>query len=670
MGLALQQDAEYSEEAKTASTASSTPANSGLTFRALIVAVILTILAGLWVRQSEIVALATQVSESIPAIPGLAALVLLIIVNIVLRRIRPDNRAKGSKSLAFSRAEILVIFLFVTISSTMMGVGVTQFLFALMTTPFYFTEDSIPKNQPFLPNWLMPHNAEAMRQLYDRAPDGRVPWQLWIQPGLLWLLFFFALWCTLYSLMSLFYRAWTEEERLSFPQVFIPLEVTGGESGNTPFFRNRLMWSGFAIAAVYNLVNIAHALNPAIPAFGKNIDLSPIFTVSPWSELAPLRFEIRPEMIGLGYLVSKEISLTVWLSYFIEKTAAVIGVSMGEPAGQLPYAQEQGMGAYLVLALVLVWLSRRQLRRAWSAAIRGENTPGSQGLSPRWSFVGLIGGFAAVWIFMTLAGMAAWVAMVYLILVIAVAMVYGRLRAEAGVPLVWLFPYYMQKKALFYAFGSQPFLLSGKSTLPVWALFTFLARGYFPAVTGYQVESMELGRKANINAKHVMMAVSLAVILGFVVGWYNHLTPYYQFGATQLRGGIWGEWIAKPEYAASIKEATTATQPDLPRVGAMFIGAVAGMLMWMLRLRLTGFPLHPLGYVMTCSYGSLIWGSFLVVWLLKSLALRYGGMRFYRQTIPFFLGLALGHFAIAGILWGLTGAWTGDSVHGYEVFFG
>ena len=55
---------------------------------------------------------------------------------------------------------------------------------------------------------------------------------------------------------------------------------------------------------------------------------------------------------------------------------------------------------------------------------------------------------------MTIAGMAGWVAAVYLVLVLAVALVYGRLRAEAGVPRGWLFPYYMQKKALLYAFGS------------------------------------------------------------------------------------------------------------------------------------------------------------------------------------------------------------------------
>jgi hypothetical protein len=648
--------------AGSAGVDASTRLAPGLTFRALVTAVVLTLLAGLWIRQSEIITLATQVSESVPAIPGLTALVFLLGVNIVLRRVR--------RSLAYTRAEILVVFLFVTVASTVMGIGVTQFLFALMTAPFYFTEDRIPENRPFIPRWLAPHDMTAIRHLYERDPNGIVPWQLWVQPLVMWLLFFLALWWTLYCMMALFYRIWNEEERLAFPQVFIPLEMTEGETGRTPFFRNRLMWAGFALAAVYNLINIWHALSPSVPGIGKNLDIGIIFTVPPWSEMAPLKFEIRPELVGLGYLVSTEISLTAWLAFFVNKMAAVIGVSLGATPGELPYSQEQGIGAYLVLAVLLVWLSRRQLSQLFRSALSGRDTAGPEGIRVRWAFVGLAGGFVAVWSFMTIAGMAGWVAAAYLILVLAVALVYGRLRAEAGVPLVWLFPYYMQKRALLYAFGSAPFTASGPSTMPVWALFTFLARGYFPALTGYQVEGMEMGRRASIRGSRIVLALCLAVGLGVLGGWYNHLTPYYRFGATQLRGGIWGAWIANPEYAAAVKYAGTPIHPDTPRIFAMLIGAGAGFLLWALRLRFAGFPLHPLGYVMTCSYGSLIWGSFLVVWILKSLALRYGGMQFYRRTIPFFLGLAFGHFAVAGILWGLTGAWTGDAVQGYPVFFG
>src|SRR6185437_3288786 len=118
----------------------------------------------------------------------------------------------------------------------------------------------------------------------------------------------------------------------------------------------------------------------------------------------------------------------------------------GYPPGQLPYPQEQGIGAFLVMALLIVWLSRRHLLNAWRLALSGRRSPGSEGISFRWAFIGLFGGFAAVWAFARAAGIAGWVAFAYLALVLAVALVYGRLRGEAGVPLVWLFPYYQQKK--------------------------------------------------------------------------------------------------------------------------------------------------------------------------------------------------------------------------------
>src|SRR5438132_12820619 len=102
-----------------------------------------------------------------------------------------------------------------------------------------------------------------MRQLYERAPNGQVPWGAWVGPGLLWLGFFLALWWTMYCMMALFYRAWSEDERLSFPLVSLPMEMTGNEAGVSSFFRNPVMWMGFGISAVYNLVNIFHAIYPS-----------------------------------------------------------------------------------------------------------------------------------------------------------------------------------------------------------------------------------------------------------------------------------------------------------------------------------------------------------------------------------------------------------------------
>src|SRR5262249_12616415 len=152
-------------------------------------------------------------------------------------------------------------------------------------------------------------------------------------------------------------------------------------------------------------------------------------------------------------------------------------------------------------------------------------------------------------------------------------------------------------------------LAAGEATLPVWALFTFLARGYFPEMTGYQVEGMELARRAGIHPRRVAFAVLLAGAVGFAVGWYNHPAPDHHYGAQQLRGGIWGTWLAVPEYQAAARYPTTPQLPEEPRIWATGVGAVVALALSLLRLRLAAFPLHPLGYAMTCSYGDLIWGS-------------------------------------------------------------
>lgn len=634
---------------------------TGVTARSLIVGIFLSLLAGVWVRQSEIAVLATQITESVPAIPGLAALAVMLLLNGVLRRI-PGVRI-------FTRGEVLVVFLFVTVSSTIMGIGIMQFLFALMTVPFYYSSEGIPEVRDLLPKWLMPHDMVAIRHLYERSLDGSVPWGIWWKPGLLWLTFFFALWWTMFCMMSLFYRAWAEDEKLAFPLVFLPMEVTGSETSAIPFFKNRLMWCGFGIAAAYNFVNILHAFYPSIPAIGKSVSFTDQLHDLPWSAISPFDFNFRPELIGLGYLVSTNISLTVWLSHILIKLGSVFAAKQGyEPHGL--YNQEQGIGAYLVLAVMLVWQARRHIRMAWRSAISGHKSDGKDGLSHRSIFFGLCCGFLYVCWFATRAGMAWWLAAEYMGVVLAVALVYGRIRGQTGVPLVWLFPFGMPKSLFLYAMGSQSLIASGATTMPVWVLFSFLSRGYFTSVVGYQVESMEIARRAKLDLRRIVLALTLALVTGFVIGWVIHLLSYYQLGALHREDGIWGTSQAVQQYSLSTSMVTQHLQPDLQRIWATVGGGFIVILMSMLHLGFTGFPLHPLGYAMACSYGDLLWGSFFLVWVFKSLALRYGGMRFYRQTIPFFLGFALGHFAVSGIFWGLVGGVSGDVVKGYSVFFG
>jgi hypothetical protein len=75
----------------------------------------------------------------------------------------------------------------------------------------------------------------------------------------------------------------------------------------------------------------------------------------------------------------------------------------------------------------------------------------------------------------------------------------------------------------------------------------------------------------------------------------------------------------------------------------------------LLRQTFVWWPFHPIGYVLAGTPSmDYMWCPFFLGWLIKLVILRYGGIRIYRQALPFFLGLILGDY-IVPTLWGLWG---------------
>ena len=71
------------------------------------------------------------------------------------------------------------------------------------------------------------------------------------------------------------------------------------------------------------------------------------------------------------------------------------------------------------------------------------------------------------------------------------------------------------------------------------------------------------------------------------------------------------------------------------------------------------WPLHPIGFpIATTWVTNQIWVSVFLVWLLKTILLKYGGSRLYQRIQPFFLGLILGNISAGGI-WFLIDGFTG-----------
>jgi hypothetical protein len=81
----------------------------------------------------------------------------------------------------------------------------------------------------------------------------------------------------------------------------------------------------------------------------------------------------------------------------------------------------------------------------------------------------------------------------------------------------------------------------------------------------------------------------------------------------------------------------------------MAAGALVTFALGILRLRFWWWPFHPIGYLAAFCWG-MHWFSqpFFIGWLLKTLTVRYGGLRLYRRTVPLAIGVIMGDFVGQG----------------------
>ncbi len=645
---------------------------TALTPRAVVIGTALLFGAVLWVRHSELLVHTINLTEATPPVPAVAALLLLAVLHPLLSRL--------GRRLSLTRREMVLIYFFVAIGSMMASLGVMRMVVPCATVPFYFVtcENNMELLQPHIPQWLYPADQEVIRTLWE-ATEGPVPWQAWLGPIAHWTLFLTLLWATMLCITVLVRRPWVENERLAFPLLYLPLDMTegvAGESAGIPFFRDPLMWTGFAIAVVFNVINIVNSLNPAVPAPGRSYDIGALFTERPWSAMRPLRFDYRPEILGLGYLVSMEVAFSVWVFAVAERVANVFAVAFGADISGFPFAQEQGAGAYLLMAALLMWRVRGHILGAFRALI-GRGRPVAETwdpFAPRWAVLGTIVGIGAILAWCHYAGMSLIAAGVYFVFLFGFAITYLRVRCETGTPSTWLFPYYQARKIPVALLGAERWLqIGGPSTMTVWAMLFFLSRGFFFSSSAWALEGYRAAEELRARARDWAIGGLIAVVLGLLMAWWMHLDTYYEYGGNVVEsGGVAGgprTRLTVNEYQSTAASIARPAGPDRPRSLAMGMGALITTVLVLLRMRYLRFPLHPLGYAMAAAYSGQIWGGFFAIWLLKGAILRFGGVRTYKRLTPAFIGLALGHFFTMGIAWAAIGGRYGMAAERARVWF-
>lgn len=615
------------------------------------------------------------VTGGVPPVAAFAALLLMLGLRAPLRRFL---------RLDLSREQLLIIYSMVSLGTFLAGAySVRAFLPHLLSVQYWNrTQTALAPFVRYFPSWFAPTDPIAIREYFEGNHGGGVPWALWIGPLTLWLLFWSAMFGAGWCLMLLLRRQWLQNERLSFPLLALPLALTeeGSRSGSRPLVRNPVLWMGIGIAAIYDGLNIAHAFAPGIPAPGFWISFSGLFTERHLAPLNSIGLFYMPEGIGFGYFVPLEVSFSVWFFYLLEKLLAVGALASGYDTPGIPFFQEQSAGAYLATAALLLAGAAGPLKRLWTRAfLQSSKAAGPEDREARGAWIGLTVCSLSLLGFAVQAGLAFRIALLYLAILACFMLVYVRLRAETGAPFEFIYPYGLPKEVVLQAFSVHGILdVGGARSMTILSAFAWLSRHHPGSMMAAdQADSLKMAETTGSPRNRFFIALACALVVGFAAANWSHLSAYYDLGSNIAGGGDGqGEYrarVAVQEFQKMAQQVTVPPFRDATRLGFVGVGAGVAVGLALLRRVWFGSPFHPLGFILATAYGdssTFIFPMF-VAWLLKWLLLRAGGLRLYRAGLPFFIGLIVGHFSLAGIVWPVMSVFISpETSAGYHTYFG
>jgi hypothetical protein len=640
----------------------------GITPRALIIGILLIPVMCYWNEYTEIVAAATDLAAMSLPIAVVFAILVLIGINALLKRHAPRY--------AFTQAELLFIFLMQTVSIGISGIGMVQFLNTSVGNVYHYatTENNWQtKIHPYLTPWLFPDK----EVLHDYYYGGGSFWTVrnllgWMAPILSWSLFIVVLLGVMLCINVIVRRQWMDRERLGFPITALPMEITRN-GGPKELFTNRLFLLGFGIPCVLETLASLNFLYPSVPYVpikpnAPGMDLTPLFTAQPWNAIGYTTLALYPLVIGLTYLLSLEVGFSLWFFYLFTKVqnvmCAVLGYrdpGAGMAVQRMPYLGEQSAGAFIGLALIVLWGMRGHLRDVFrkafarSAEIEDANEP----LSYRAAVLGAVGGFAALTWFGIAIGMTWWVPLVFFALYLLFIITFTRIRAEAGLP--WAFgPDMNPHQVMMSGFGVRAF---NTPTLTGLATVMWFDLDYRCVAMPHQLEAMKLAQGARMNNRHVARVILLATVIGALASWAAVLTCYYQYGAATAQVNSWRTDMGKVPWNTLRDWMDNPLKADAPRMQAVGVGGLVTAGLVALRARFTWWPFHPVGYAVAGTFTMpWLWFPTLLGWLAKLIVIRYGGMKGFRKGLPFFIGLILGDY-VTGSLWAIYGSVTGVTTY-------
>jgi hypothetical protein len=202
--------------------------------------------------------------------------------------------------------------------------------------------------------------------------------RLWITPVLWWSALIIVLMGMMLCLTIFVRRQWVYREKLSYPVIQIPLQLT--EQSGRRLLTSKLLWIGFLLAGGMNLLNGLKFLFPMVPGVGGSLyNVGRYFQSKPLNAIGYLPVAVYPFAIGLSFFIPLELSFSIWFFFLFHKMPCVWGAMLG--VGQLPgfpFIEAQSFGGWFVIGLAALWTTRKfliqQFRRIFHGGVADDDT--------------------------------------------------------------------------------------------------------------------------------------------------------------------------------------------------------------------------------------------------------------------------------------------------------
>jgi hypothetical protein len=578
---------------------------------------------------------------------------------VVLTRVAPKWKARPS--------ELITIF-------SMLAVGALYISWSLMT--WFFVQIATPGLKALVnahtyksivgemfPDWFFVKDTMAVLGFWRGNTDS-VPWGAWIVPFIMWtLLFAVALFVTM-CVANLVYDRWNEAERLRFP---LAIPIVGIATNTTehseaprevPIWRNVLLWGGLALSGI--VWGVLPGIQQYFPGWAVPSVLSGI-PVSDWLANSGVpdavrraiwmhggfRFKVLSDPIALGvaWFVPQDILLTVfvysWLWFAWLSITIATGLSAGSfysmYDGHWAGIQELGYGAFVGLGIIMFWWARRDIVDIVKRAFVKPNPEkdAKMGLSPKQSVLGIIIGMTIILAFMRVLGIRIGWGLYFMATYLVFSLVSSRLRTESGLP-------------THYGAHWGPFqgLVGQKSLIGLQHFWSTLGHagnaGAMPMPT--ILEGYFMCDKTGASKRKFSFALIAAMLIACVSVFVILLPMYYEKGAFNF---LW-QWEAShvDDLYTDAIEGYDALSENLNlgiRIPVTLIGTAVVLITGVLRASFMWWPFSPVGAVgaFHMRIGDF-WPAFFIIWVVKSLMIRYAGAKILKKAEPFFIGMIIG----------------------------